>query len=444
MTVEPLRNMSIDQALADAEARFIERNPRSMERHQSATNSMPGGNSRSVLHFDPAPLTIAMADGCMIEDLDGHRYVDFLGEYSAGLYGHTNRAIQDAVTAAMECGTVLGAPNRYEADFAAAIVDRFPSMDLVRFCNSGSEANLFAINTARAATGRNKILAIKNGYHGGFLYLADGHSEMNVPFDVELIDYNDVEGAVEAIQRLGEDLAAMIVEPMLGAGGCIPGSQEFLETLRRETEAVGAILIFDEVITSRLSDGGLQKITGVIPDMTTIGKYLGGGLTFGGFGGRRELMERFDPTRPDCFYQSGTFNNNVLTMAAGKTGLTEVFTPKVAATLNSSGDDLRRRVNVVFKRLGVKAQALGCGSVMTLHFTDKPITCPKDLDGADLKIKKLFHLEMLERGQYLASRCMLTLSLPMGHPEFDGLVRSIEDICNANAMLLNSLGYMES
>ena len=434
--------MSLDEAVADVTARFVENNPRSMQRHKQACTSMPGGNTRSILHYDPAPLAIGMADGCMIEDLDGHRYVDFLGEYSAGLYGHTNQTIMDAISEAMQFGVVLGGPNNYEAKLSAEIVERFPGIDLVRFCNSGSEANLMALSVARAVTGRDRIVAFRGAYHGGFLMLDDAHDQLNAPYPITLADYNDIESAAAAIQEAGDDLAAVILEPMIGAGGSIPATPEFLNDLADEARAAGALLIFDEVITSRLSMGGLQAVTGVTPDLTTLGKYLGGGLTFGAFGGKREIMERFEPGRKDGFYHAGTFNNNVLTMAAGVTGLTRIYTKRAAHALNAAGDDLRRRLNVCFKKAGLRAQMTGLGSIMTLHFTDAQICKPQDVAALDPKLKKLFHFAMLERGQYLAPRGMITLSLPMGHPEYDGLVRAVECFCEDYRPLLKEISCM--
>jgi len=432
----------LDEAVADATARYIENNPRSVKRHAEACASMPGGNTRSILHYDPAPLAISMADGCMIEDLDGHRYVDFLGEYSAGLYGHTNQTIMDAISEAMQFGVVLGGPNNYEAKLSAEIVDRFPGIDLVRFCNSGSEANLMALSVARAVTGRKRVVAFRGAYHGGFLMLDDAHDQLNAPYPIILADYNDIESATAAIQEAGDDLAAVILEPMIGAGGSIPATPDFLNDVADEARAAGALLIFDEVITSRLSTGGLQAVTGVTPDITTLGKYLGGGLTFGAFGGAREIMERFQPGRENGFYHAGTFNNNVLTMAAGVTGLTKIYTKRAAHALNAAGDDLRRRLNVCFKKAGLKAQMTGLGSIMTLHFCDAEITKPQDVAGLDPKLKKLFHFAMLERGQYLAPRGMITLSLPMGHPEYDGLVRAVECFCDDYQPLLREISCM--
>lgn len=414
-------------AVREAEARYVAANPKSMARAEAARTSMPGGNTRSILHFNPAPLTISLAQGCMMEDLDGHRYVDFLGEYSAGLYGHSNPIIQEAVRDAMETGISFGAPNRHEAQFAAMIVDRFPAVDLVRFCNSGSEATLMCLSVARAVTGRDRFIAFEGAYHGGFLMLSGDHDQLNVPHDITRLPYNDTEAAVAAIREIGADLAGVILEPMIGAGGCIPAEQEFLEALRRETRDQGALLIFDEVITSRLSPGGLQEKTGVLPDLTALGKYLGGGLTFGAFGGRRDIMDRFDPgyEGADALYHAGTFNNNVVTMAAGLAGLTSVYTPKAAYTLNANGDDLRRRLSAVLRQHEAPGQVTGQGSIMNIHFTDRPIRRPADLAGHNPLIRRLFHFSMLEQGQYLAPRGLITVSLPMGHREFDGLVGSV-------------------
>jgi len=280
------RNLDLDTALAEAERSYLDANPQSIARHEAAKTSMPGGNTRSVLHYAPCPLTVTRGAGCRIWSLDGDEYIDFLGEYSAGLYGHSNPAIVAAMKAALEAGVVLGAPNLHEARFAAELCARFPSLERVRFCNSGSEADLMALSLARAVTKRGKILAFEEAYHGGFLIFGHGGSPLNVPFPMVMGRYNDVAATRAQITAHGKDLAAVILEPMLGAGGCIPAAPGFLEMLREETARHGILLVFDEVITSRLSPGGLQKMLGVIPDLTTLGKYLGGGGSFGAFGGR--------------------------------------------------------------------------------------------------------------------------------------------------------------
>jgi glutamate-1-semialdehyde 2,1-aminomutase len=231
-------------------------------------------------------------------------------------------------------------------------------------------------------------------------------------------------------------LAAIIIEPMAGAGGCIPAEPDFLKALREASTRHGIILVFDEVMTSRLAPGGLQEAVGVIPDMTTLGKYIGGGLSFGAFGGRADIMERFDPRRADAFPHAGTFNNNVLTMAAGLAGLTEVFTAEAVRELSARGDRLRGRLGEVMSRRGVPAQVTGLGSMMTVHFRAEPIRSPADAAGVNQTAQRLFHLEMLLSGFYLAPRGMINLSLPMTEADFDGLIAAVEEFLDLHAPLL--------
>ena len=275
--------------------RYVDRNPRSAARHERATKSMPGGNTRSILHFEPFPLAFERGEDAYLWSLDGDRYVDFLGEFTAGLYGHSQQVILDALRDALDRGLNFGSVNDLEPRLGELICARFPSLDLVRFTNSGTEANLMAIALAVAVTERRKILVFRGGYHGGVLTFGETPSPVTVPHDWVLADYDDVDGTRSLIREHGPDLAAVLVEPMLGAGGCVPAGPEFLEMLRAETSASGALLIFDEVMTSRLAPGGLQSLVGVTPDLTTLGKYLGGGLSFGAFGGRADLMAALRP-----------------------------------------------------------------------------------------------------------------------------------------------------
>jgi glutamate-1-semialdehyde 2,1-aminomutase len=319
--------VALTGAVHEQVRRYTDRNPLSAARHERAARAMPGGNTRSILHFDPFPLAFERGDGAYLWSLDGHQYVDFLGEFTAGLYGHSERVILDAVRDALDRGLSFGGVNDLEPRLAELVCARFPSLDLVRFTNSGTEANLMALALAVATTGRRKVLVFRGGYHGGVLTFGETPSPVTVPHEWVLADYDDVPGTRALLREHGPELAAVLVEPMLGAGGCVPAGQEFLEMLRAETRESGAVLVFDEVMTSRLSPGGLQQVTGVLPDLTTLGKYLGGGLSFGAFGGRADLMAAYDPTRPGALFHAGTFNNNVLTMSAGIAGL-EQTTPR--------------------------------------------------------------------------------------------------------------------
>ena len=256
-------------------------------------------------------------DGSQLTDLDGHTYVDLLGEYTAGLYGHNHPVIRQAIDAALDDGWNFGAHGRAEARLAELLCDRFPALDLVRFTNSGTEANLMALATATAHTGRAKVLVFDGAYHGSILSFGGGGLAINAPHQWVVSTYNDIETTGRLLDRHGADLAAILVEPMLGSGGCIPAEPAFLAFLRQAADRVGAVLVFDEVMTSRMSAGGMQQRLGITPDLMTLGKYVGGGMTFGAFGGKRELMSLYDLREDGAVPHAGTFNNNALSMAAG-------------------------------------------------------------------------------------------------------------------------------
>jgi len=416
------------QAVADARRRYAQKNPASRERFEAARAALPGGNTRTVLFHEPFPLGIARGEGCRIWDADGHEYVNLVGEYTAGLFGHSNPVILAAVRRALDGGLTLSGHTMVEGPFARAVSARFPSMELLRFTNSGTEANLLALATAVLHTGRRRILVFDGGYHGSVLSfhhaLHSGGEPLNVPYDFVVGVFNDGQGTQGLIRRHADDLAAVLVEPVLGSGGCIPADREFLAMLRTETAAAGALLIFDEVMTSRLSPGGRQETLGIRPDLTTIGKYIGGGMSFGAFGGRREVMERFDPTQPDAVAHAGTFNNNVLTMTAGLTAITEVYTPATAAALNARGERLRERLSGL--AAGTPVWVTGVGSMMAIHFASASPRCAADADAADPLLRELLFFDMLERGIHIAPRGMIALSLPVGDAECDALEEALD------------------
>lgn len=423
-----------DNALANArrqaEQRYAEANPNSKRRHRAAASSLPGGNTRSGLHFDPFPLTLSGGRDQYLTDLDGHVYADFLGEYSAGLYGRSHPLIMAAVRAALDEGISLGGPNTHEARFADLLTARFDGVEQVRFTNSGTEANLMALATAREFTGRATILVFNGGYHGSVLNFR-GHSPLNVPYPTVTGTFNDVEGTRALIERHAGELAAVIVEPVIGGGGVIPGTREFLCALRDATAQHGVVLIFDEVMTSRLAPGGMQELTGVRADLTTFGKYLGAGFSFGAFGGDAVLMNRYDPTHPRTLGHAGTFNNNTITMAAGVAGLRDVYPPEVAIAHNQRGDVLRTRLNELFADEDVAIQATGIGSLIGIHFQRTEIRTPDDIVAAGDK-RALLHLEMLARGCYFARRGYLALSLPLDQADLDGFVDALRDVIDTH------------
>jgi glutamate-1-semialdehyde 2,1-aminomutase len=223
---------------------------------------------------------------------------------------------------------------------------------------------------------------------------------------------------------------------MLGSGGCIPGAPEFLHGLRELASGCGALLVFYEVMTSRLASGGRQALLGITPDLTTLGKYFGGGLSFGAFGGRADVMARFDPRRADALAHAGTFNNNVLTMAAGLAGLRNVLTPQALDGLNARGDALRLRLNTLFAQQELALQVSGLGSIMTLHATRAPLRSSADLAGADPRIKELLFFALIERGVFMARRGFIALSLPFGDAQAQTLVDALLDSLRAHRAVL--------
>src|SRR5215472_16311758 len=433
-------NIDIKAALAEAEEHYRARNPKSLAQHHAACAAMPGGNTRSAIHVDPFPLTMTRGEGASLWDLDGHEYTDFLSEFTAGIYGHSHPAIRRAITAALDGGLNFGAHNAAEARFAAAICARFPSIELVRFTNSGTEANLMAVSAACALTGRPKILVFEGGYHGGVFYFRGHGSRLNAPFEYLLGRYNDFAAVEALVQPHRAELSAILVEPMQGTTGCIPAEQGFLAGLRALASETGALLIFDEVMTSRLAPGGLQETHGILPDLTTLGKYVGAGMSLGAFGGRADIMERFDSRRPDAFQHAGTFNNNVLTMHAGLVGLSELYTPERARALNAWGDLLRERLNAVVQRHGLAMQFTGLGSMFSVHMTDAPIRAQEDAERGNAKLRDLFYFDLVARGIWFAKRGMFALSIALEAGDGDKLVDAVEEFAETRAPLFDSIG----
>ena len=236
------RNLTMETALAEAQQRYGQANPKSEQSFQAAHRALPGGNTRSGLYFAPFPLTLAGGEGARVRDLDGHDYTDFVVELTAGLYGHSNPILQAAIKHALDAGIVLGGHNTVEARLAEALCARIPSLDKVRFCNSGSEATLFTLSALRGISDRQRVMAFEGSYHGGFLNFSYPGASLNAPFPFVMGTYNDVSGAAALIAQNAADLAAVIVEPMVGAGGCIPATVEFLAGLRGATARHGLAL----------------------------------------------------------------------------------------------------------------------------------------------------------------------------------------------------------
>jgi glutamate-1-semialdehyde 2,1-aminomutase len=387
---------------------------------------MPNGSTRSVLDLSPFPFRVARASGARLIDVDGFEYLDLLGDYSAGLLGHDPDPIGDALRAVLDRGWSYGGMHTAEVELAETLVRRFASIDQVRFTNSGTEANLIAIQLARYRTGRDRIVAMDGAYHGSLLSFGAAGRGLLAPYDVRRVTFNDVDSLVAVDDRV----AAVLVEPMMGAAGCIPATPEFLHALRERTASVGSLLVFDEVMTSRMSIGGLQALLGVQPDLTTLGKYLGGGLSFGAFGGRADVMAALDPVVGGTLAHGGTFNNNAFTMAAGL-AVAKMLDGAVLDAHFARGESLRGQLAEVLDRCSLPLSVTGVGSLMTLHARRGPISTPSDLDAADATLGELLFHELLERGVYTARRGYVALSLAVDDADCARVVDALEEAVRA-------------
>ncbi|PLB55872.1 putative glutamate-1-semialdehyde 2,1-aminomutase [Aspergillus steynii IBT 23096] len=416
------------EILLSAQQRYEDRNPVSKQLHEEATEYLPGGNTRSVLHTSPFPICMKSGYKNRLVDHDGHEYLDFLSEMTAGLYGHSHPKIREAVISTTnEVGLNLGASTGAEVRLAKTICDRIASVEQVRFCNSGTEANLYALSVARQVTGRSKVIVFEGGYHGGVLYFGHGIAANNVDKEDWILgQFNDVEGAKQLIAQHKEDAAAVLVEPMQGSGGCIPGTAEFLHSVQDAAKENGLLFILDEVITFRLAPGGLQSRilhpvhnTPLSPDLTTLGKSIAGGMTIGAFGGRRELLSVYDPRKAQISH-SGTFNNNSLAMNVGHVALSSIYTPDACVALNSLGDELRHGLQELAR--GTKMVVTGLGAVLNIHFLPQPDpespSSLKDVheldvspDSTEFILKDLLWFHLLEHGIWIARRGMVSLNL---------------------------------
>ncbi len=437
----------------EIEQRYHDRTPESRAAHERALRSMPGGDSRSGTFFLPYPICVDRGDGCHVYDVDGHRYLDFLNNYGSLIHGHVHPEVTRAIAEQLRFGTVHGAASRCQARLAEEIVDRIPSVRRVRFSNSGTEAVMSAVRAARALTGRNRILKMEGGYHGSWEAvevsvfpdrdaptwpegLPDGPGlSRGATAEVLVAPFNDLETTSRIIEEHHGDLAGVIVEPMMNAAGMIPGSQGFLRGLREVTRKHDTLLIFDEVITFRLARGGMQEVHDIEPDLTVLGKIIGGGLPVGAFGGSEEIMSQFDPRQSGYLFHSGTFNANPATMVAGLACL-DLLTANEIGRINTLGDRLRRGLQSVLDDSGVRALVTGWGSLCHVHLAAPPIRGFRDAARGDVGAYRWIHLALLNHGVFTASRGFFSVSTAMGEADIDeGVIAFAKAVRDARSCL---------
>ncbi len=423
-----------------------------MSAFERAQQTIPGGVNSPVRAFKSVnlnPVFIERAKGAEIIDIDGNRYIDFVASWGPLIFGHAHDCILTAINEAAQKGTSYGAPTQYETEMAELIVEMIPSVEKVRMVNSGTEATMSAIRLARGYTKREKIIKFVGNYHGhgdSFLIKAgSGAITLGIPDspgvtkgnaqDTLLADYNNLDSVKQLFEQEKDEIAAVIVEPVAGNMGVVPPATGFLEGLRELCSSNGALLIFDEVITGfRLAKGGTQEYYGVTPDLTTLGKIIGGGLPVGAYGGKKEIMDQLAPEGP--VYQAGTLSGNPLAMAAGATMLkmikeTADFYPELERKAKKLEGGIRKNL----AETGVNAVLNRVGSMMTLFFTEEQqVTTFSEAMSCDTTKYATYFKQSLESGIYLAPSQFECLFVSYAHTDDD-----IDTIIEANKKALTLL-----
>ena len=440
---------------------YQERTTSSLELRKKAARFLPGGDTRSVAYFSPYPFYAREGKGCLLYDCDGNAYIDCVNNMTSLVHGHAHPHVVDAIRQQAAKGTAHAAPTELQYLHAETICSRIPAMESLRFCNSGTEATMFAIRAARAFTNKSIIIKIDGGYNGSHDYvevnllpdlttedLPTASVEPGVPQailnDMRIAPFNDL-NAMERILTADKDqVAAILVEPVLTSGGGIRSEKGYLAGLRELADAHGALLIFDEVITFRFSVGGMQLVEDVRPDLTALGKIIGGGLPVGAFGGRADIMQMFDPTRPDAITHSGTFSGNALTMAAGAATL-EILGQDEIDRINRLGDRLRNSLKGAMDRVGVTGQVGGVGSAAFAVFFDKPYRNAREAVQAvlpSLEFAQDFNLALLNQGVYGIAKGMMgfVVSTPMDESTVDLIAERFKAALEQTKPLADEIG----
>jgi glutamate-1-semialdehyde 2,1-aminomutase len=421
----------------------------SQKLYDRALSSLPGGNTRTTVFMKPYPIYAARGEGCRVFDVDGNEYIDCINNFTSLIHGHAHPLLVEAATRQLSLGTAFGLPTESEIELAELLASRLPSVDQLRFTNSGTEAVMMALKAARAFTGRPKIAKCEGAYHGSYDYAevsldptpeawgrnapvsvayAKGTPD-NVLADVITIPFNDTDAAVSLIREHGSELACVLVDPMPNRAGLAPADKTYLEALRQVTREIGALLIFDEVITFRLGYRGAQGLWGIDPDLTTLGKIIGGGFPVGAVGGRKEFMAVFDP-RPGkpALPHGGTFSANPVTMRAGLVAM-ELLDEAAFERLDAIGEAVRSGIDQAFRRHNVPGGTVGLGSLLKVHFTDRPIRDYRSayLTEPEAKRQAVFNRGLLNRGVLAAGNGLMALSTPMTDADIDAIIAAASD-----------------
>jgi glutamate-1-semialdehyde 2,1-aminomutase len=434
--------MSVEKEVAE----YTAKTGRSRALHEEALGVMPGGNSRTTTFFDPYPFYIQRGQGAHIWDADGTDRLDFNGNYTSLILGHAHPEVVKAAQQAAEHGLSFPGPTEHEIRLAEMLKRRVPSVESLRFTNSGTEATMNAVRLARAFTGRAKIAKFEGAYHGTHDWVmvsvsgdpkAGGSKKRPksvawsaglppaVLKHVVVLPWNDAEACEQILEAEGANLACVIVDPLMCNAGLLPPAEGFLARLRALAERHGIVLIFDEVISFRVAPGGAQERCGIRPDLTTFGKIIGGGLPVGAFGGRADIMNFYDPRKGGPrISHGGTFNANPVTMAAGVATL-NALTPEAYARLDALGERLRGGVTRLLAATRRRGQVTGAGSLFWLHWTAEALSDYRSARPRDAEAPLRVFMGLLNEGILLTQRGLGACSLAMTDEDVDRFVNAL-------------------
>jgi len=413
---------------------------------ERALKAIPGGvNSpvRACKSVGTDPLFIESGEGCLIYDADGNRFIDYIGSWGPLILGHRHPAVIDAITAVLERGTSFGAPIDLEIQLAEMVIDAVASVDVVRMVNSGTEATMSAVRLARGLTGRDLIIKLDGCHHGHadtlLVAAGSGVATLGIPGSPDVpesvarstlsLPFNDIEAFKKAMAEKGDEVAGVIVEPVAGNMGLVAPADGFLQTLRDLTEAHGAVLIFDEVMTGfRVAYGGAQSLYGITPDLTCFGKVIGGGLPVAAYGGKKEIMSQIAPQ--GSVYQAGTLSGNPIAMAAGIATLKQLQKPGVYEALNESSKRLITGLGNAAQKAGIAARVGHVGSMLGMFFTDQHVGNFDDAKTCDLELFSRFYQGLRQQGIYIAPSQfeVLFLSTAHGDEHIDATINAAEQV----------------
>jgi glutamate-1-semialdehyde 2,1-aminomutase len=430
-------------------ATYAAANPKSGALHERAVKFMPGGDTRNSIFWDPFPLYVVDGEGTILTDADGNKRTDMVNNMTTLILGHRPAEVTAALSEQVNHGVSFPAPNPSVVRWAELMCERVPSLDKVRFVNTGTEATLNAIRAARAFTGKQKLVKCEGAYHGNHDAIqisvtppldqaGDAKSPEAVAAfpgiaqaavdDIYITPFNDIVSAEKVIREHADELAAVIVEPVNGQCGMVPGTPEFLEGLRRITDELGILLIFDEVIAFRIAYGGAQDYYGITPDLTCFGKVVGGGMPVGAFGGREDIMAMWDPSDGGSTVQhAGTFNGNPMTASAGVATL-EALTPDRYEYLETLGESMRTKLRALFAELEVPMGVTGVASLFALQFTSTEVVDYRTFSTNDKTMMQTMFIGLLNEGFLMSNRCAGNVSLVHTEDDVDAFVTAVGNV----------------